>query len=113
DFVEQSFGEWEGRRYADLSELSIWTIDEYAHRTPPSGESFAAMSRRVTAAIDRYNASATGGTFVVCAHAGVIRAAIGHALELPATRTLAFTIDCASRTRLVFIPPREWRVDYV
>jgi len=113
DFVEQSFGDWEGRRYADLDELSTWTIHEYADRSPPGGESFAAMSQRVAAAIDRRNSTATNGTFVVCAHAGVIRAALAHALKLPPSTALAFAIDCASRTQLVFIPPREWRIDYV
>lgn len=117
EFLEQSFGEWEGRAYADVPEVSAWSIDDYALRAPPRGESFADLCRRVGAAIDRRNALAagadTGRTLVVCTHAGVVRAALAHALDLPPAKALAFAVDCGSLTRITCIGPADRRIEQV
>ena len=118
DFLEQSFGAWEGRSYADVPELSAWTIEDYAHRAPPGGESFATVCARVSDAIDRRNAEAAGSpigtaTFVVCTHAGVVRAALAHALALPPAKALAFAVDCGSITRITWIGSAGCRIEQV
>ena len=112
-FLEQSFGAWEGRRYADIPEVSAWTIEDYALKAPPGGESFAAVCARVARAIDRRNVSAADTTIVVCTHAGVVRAALAHALELPPAKALAFAVDCGSLTRIPCISPDDRRIEQV
>lgn len=68
---EYHFGDWEGRRWADIprAESEPWTADLWG-AAPPGGETFAALHARVAEAL----AEIPRGTLVV-AHAGVIRAA--------------------------------------
>ena len=113
EFLEQSFGDWEGRRYADVAALSSWTIDDYAQRAPPNGESFAALCARVAAAIEHRNAAGPDVPVVVCTHAGVIRAALAHALDIPPAKALAFAVDCGSITRITCIGPADRRIEQV
>lgn len=85
--MEINFGAWEGRRWDDIERtypgrLDAWA-DDILHFTPPGGES-AAMLR--TRAVDCVRDSAT--TFnkeqiALITHSGVIRALLGHWLQLP------------------------------
>ena len=113
EFLEQSFGDWEGRRYAHIAALSSWTIDDYAEQAPPGGESFAELCARVAAAIEGRTAAGSDVPLVVCTHAGVIRAALAHALDLPPAKALAFAVDCGSITRITCIGPAGRRIDQV
>ena len=74
---EQDFGAWEGLAYADLPDLGTKTLPELAAFTPPQGESFADVAARV----GPWLMGCAAGRHVVVAHAGVIRAALGMALE--------------------------------
>ncbi|HEV7286914.1 MAG TPA: histidine phosphatase family protein, partial [Kaistia sp.] len=111
--LEQSFGAWEGRRYVEIPELSPWGIEDYATKAPPGGESFAAVCARVAHALDRRNASEIDAPILVCTHAGVVRAALAHALDLPPAKALAFAVDCGSLTRITCIGPRDRRIEQV
>ena len=80
--MEISFGAWEG---LTLSEIAARAPDASARRerdkwgfTPPGGESYCALSRRVGA----WYASVARDT-VVAAHGGVARALIAHFHILP------------------------------
>lgn len=86
-FREVGFGEWEGRTRAELEQLQPGQVqrfyrDPIAHR-PAGAEPLDAFIARVSEAfvelLDRY----AGETVLVVAHAGVIRAILAHALEIP------------------------------
>lgn len=68
---ELDFGGWEGRRWdaIERTESDPWAADPW-RLAPPGGETFAALSARVGAALAEMPPGA-----VVVTHAGVIRAA--------------------------------------
>lgn len=119
--IEQHFGDWQGVRY---DELAARRGDEWhrfwlapAHETPPGGESFVALTRRVHGAIERLSTLHQGRDILAVTHGGTIRAALSLALDLAPEAALAFTIDNLSLTRIDHIPgpggSRLWRVGSV
>jgi alpha-ribazole phosphatase len=121
DLIEQHFGEWQGVRYDELAARRgddwhrFWLAP--AHETPPGGESFVALMRRVHAAIARLNESFAGHDILAVTHGGTIRAALALALDLAPEAALAFVIDNLSLTRIDYIPGpgvgHGWRVGSV
>ena len=77
--AEIDFGEWEGRSWDDIGReaLAAWAAD-VRDFVPPNGESVAALERRALdfAATLREDA-------IVVAHAGILRALVGHWHGLP------------------------------
>ena len=71
---EMSFGQWEGRAWADIdkAELDAWTADFANYRAGGTGESVTQLMARVARAFDELDP--TKDTLWVT-HAGVIRAA--------------------------------------
>lgn len=98
---EQDFGAWEGVAFTDLPDLGVLPGAELAAHRPPQGESFLDLSARVTPAL--LESAGLGGKVVIVAHAGVIRAALGLALGVPALG-LAFQIAPLSLTTIVALP---------
>lgn len=97
---ELHFGTWEFAHWdaIDRGELDHWRED-FVHRSPPQGESYASLSRRTLAFLD--DAQAQGHrSIIVVTHAGVIRALLAHALGLPLERSLAFRLDFGGLCRL-------------
>jgi alpha-ribazole phosphatase len=80
--MEMHFGEWEGRRWEDLgaAALDAWAAD-LLHHTPPGGESVAMLQARSIAILNSLAAEGLPACAVVT-HAGVMRAAIGHARKM-------------------------------
>ncbi len=104
EFVEQSFGLWEGLGWA---EMQARDPDAYAgfwesptRNAPPEGESFEAQMRRTAAAIERLSGEFAGRDIVAVSHGGTIRAAVAHALGLTPEAAMAIVIDNLSLTRL-------------
>lgn len=98
---EQTFGDWEGARWDDIPDKDsgpYWR--DPAGARPPNGESFADVMARVGSTVDRLNADHAGRDIVAVAHAGSIRAAIGHALGGDAVPALAFQVTPLSLTRI-------------
>jgi len=115
DLVEQDFGAWQNRPYAEITEElggekhPFWLAA--AHMTPEGGESFADTLARVTAAVQRLAEAHEGRDIVAVSHAGVIRSAVAHALDLVPQAALRLTIDPLSLTRLDHLPKSNvWRV---
>lgn len=77
--AEIDFGTWEGRRWDEIgaAALDAWAAD-LLHHAPPGGESAAALQARVVACLDAL-AAAGHAAGIVVTHAGVMRAAVGHA----------------------------------
>jgi alpha-ribazole phosphatase len=104
DLLEQDFGAWQGLTHAEAAARDPDAAARFwrdpAREAPPGGESFQAMLTRIAAAIGRIADRHPGGDLVLIAHAGTIRAALAHALDLPADAALRFAVDPLSLTRL-------------
>jgi alpha-ribazole phosphatase len=120
DFIEQSFGDWQGRSYAEIGAFGagghrFWLAP--AATAPPGGESFVDVVRRVGAGIERRLAAHPGRDLVVVAHGGSIRAAVAAALGLDPEAALALSVDTLSLTRLDHIAGpgsgHAWRVGHL
>jgi alpha-ribazole phosphatase len=116
DFAEQDFGHWQGRTWLELEKDKDPALGDFwrdaAETAPPGGESFADMTGRVAAAIERLNRLYAGRDIVAVAHAGTVRAALAHALDLDPARALRFVVQPLSLTRIDAIAD-GWRVDGV
>ncbi|MBM3581029.1 MAG: histidine phosphatase family protein [Alphaproteobacteria bacterium] len=103
DFSEQSFGDWAGYTWEEIAlrdpaeSRRFWT--DPVGLAPPGGESFAALTARVAAAIERFSDGRAGDVIAV-AHGGVIRAAVALALGLDPKQAMAVAVDNLSLTRL-------------
>jgi alpha-ribazole phosphatase len=105
DLNEQSFGDWHGKKYADLPAL----LGEAYHRfwiapvsmAPEGGESFLDLLDRVKGAIRRIDEEHAGRDIIAVTHGGTIRAALAEALDLAPEAALGFTIENCSLTRIV------------
>ncbi|KZD12790.1 histidine phosphatase family protein [Oceanibaculum pacificum] len=113
DLGEQSFGELQGR-----SRQEIFATNEFQrHRfwlsavdvVPPGGESFEQLIGRVVPVVERLTQTYHLKDVICVAHGGTIRAALSHALRIPAASALHFRIDNLSVTRLDHhAPDRLW-----
>ena len=103
-FKEIGFGVWEGRtaeelRRSDPEFLACFYNDPITHR-PEGAEDSRVFIDRVDNAWRELLACHAGQHVLVVAHAGVIRAVIGHVLEMPACNMFRLQIDNASISRI-------------
>lgn len=108
DLREVGFGSWEG---ATRDELIATRRDEYdafyrdpAKNRPPGAESLVALGRRTAAVFDRLVADYSGEHLLVVAHAGVVRATLGHVTQSPPACWYRASVDNAALTRFVSGP---------
>ncbi|SFP88187.1 Broad specificity phosphatase PhoE [Tranquillimonas alkanivorans] len=110
---EIHFGTWEMRRHDEIEAeapehiRAFW--DAPGDVRPPDGESWNALSARVSAAADRL--AVPGGDLIVVAHFGAILSQVQRALGIPAREAFAQPIDTLSVTRLTF--DGTWRLEEV
>jgi alpha-ribazole phosphatase len=105
--MEMSFGEWEGRSFADIgTAIDAWAADPLGF-SAPGGESARDMSARVLRWLDELLSTASSGPCVVVAHGGPLRVLAGHLLGLPPERWLGLDFACGAATR---IDIEEWGV---
>lgn len=80
--LEADFGDWTGRKLADLRKLREWkAVQQHPSGFRfPGGESFAEMQTRIVGATRRLCARHPGGTIVLVSHADPIKAAVNDAL---------------------------------
>jgi len=116
DLMEQDFGRWQGRSWLDLEAAKDPDLPEFwrdpAGKTPPGGESFAAMTERVAGAMHGITAAHAGRDILAIVHAGTIRAALALALELSPAQALKFSVLPLSLTRLDSMA-EGWRIETV
>jgi broad specificity phosphatase PhoE len=95
---ERSFGDWEGRPWAELWPTVPAAVladpEAYVAFTPPGGEPLGAVVGRVAAAL-RDLADEPGRRVLAVTHAGPLRLAVGAVLGLPAGRALTLGADHA------------------
>lgn len=119
--AEQDFGRWQGMTYAELAADPGEAWNQFwrapAVETPPGGESFAALTARVTTAIERITRHHAGRDIVCIGHGGPIRAALALALGAGPEPALRFAVDNCSLTRLDHIAEERsgdsWRIAMV
>ena len=80
---EIDFGEWEGKAWDEIDRASLdrWAAD-VLHFVPPGGESVAQLQARVIDFAEDLRRSGPPRVALV-AHAGVLRALVGHWQQLP------------------------------
>lgn len=114
DLMEQNFGTWQGQSWLQLDQAKEPGLEDFWHNpayaTPPGGESFADQCRRVARCLDRLNQDHAGRDIIAVIHAGSIRAAIAHALGLPADNALRLAVHPLSLSRLDHLGT-DWRVE--
>jgi probable phosphoglycerate mutase len=97
-WLETDFGVWEGLSFAEAmerwpAEMTAWMGD--TSLAPPGGESFAATSDRVLAALDRLLGGREPGTVVVVSHVTPMKTVLRHALLAPPAALRRMHLDVA------------------
>ena len=104
DLREVGFGNWEGIARKQLreehsAEFHAFYQDPVNNR-PPGAEPLDAFSLRVGAVVDQLLQTYSGQHLLIVAHAGVIRAALGHVTRIPAVNWYRTAVDNAGLTRI-------------
>ena len=86
---EQSFGQWEGKRWDEVDGRAY--LDDWTHAAPPGGESIGEVQARVAAALADIDVET-----LVITHAGPIRCALAVAREIPIDEAFAIEIPFGS-----------------
>jgi broad specificity phosphatase PhoE len=96
--IELDYGEWEGRRLADVppQTWSVWRADP--HFSPPGGESLAAVTARVASFCGDWLTS--DGHVVAVSHVSPIKAAVGWALGVDERATWRMQLGLATITMI-------------
>jgi broad specificity phosphatase PhoE/ribonuclease HI len=103
DLVETDFGEWEGLSFAEASEKSPDVMNAWltsADASPPGGESFAAVAKRVLRSLDRLLAEHPERTLVVVSHVTPIKTLLCRALLAPPAAMFRLHLDVASLSQV-------------
>jgi broad specificity phosphatase PhoE len=103
DLREVGFGDWEGADRARLrreryAEFEAFHRDPVNNR-PPGAEPLEAFGGRVAAVFDALVEQCADQHVLVVAHAGVIRATLGHVTRSPAVNWYRTVVDNAAVTR--------------
>lgn len=104
--VEGDYGDWMGRKLADLAKEDLWKV---VQRTPsqmrfPGGESIPEMQARVVQALDDVVDRHRGEVAVVVSHFDPIKAAVAHYLGLALDLYQRIVVGPASVTMFAFPP---------
>lgn len=103
DLREVGFGSWEGVVRRELEAQRPTEFDAFyrdpVNNRPPGAEPLHAFGARVSAVFDRLLAAHPGEHLLVVAHAGVIRATLGHVTHSPPVDWYRTEVDNAAITR--------------
>lgn len=102
--LECEFGDWTGRKLAELGKLPEWTtVQKYPSGFRfPNGESFSEMQTRITGAIAELIARHPGDTIALFSHADPIKAAVAHALGTHLDLFQRISISTCSVTAIAY-----------
>lgn len=110
---EMDFGDWETREFPDIAKTdpalsrAFWT--DPATATPPNGESWKQLAKRVDQSVERIMKAHSETDIIAVAHVGVIMTQLQRAGKMSPVSAMSFSIDNLSVTRLEFLNP-DWRV---
>lgn len=102
--AEMHFGDWEGRRAADLARENPEALTRFwqspSHFPPPNGESLADFSARVLHAWNDAVAIHRGQRILLVTHGGVICVMLCHLLGRPLDQLLTFEVGYGAMRRI-------------
>jgi alpha-ribazole phosphatase len=83
--MELNFGDWENKMWKDIETLpeAAAFFDDYIHVAPPNGESFKAMTNRISNFLTELKTNHPQQSVLIVAHGGPIRVLQGLAESLP------------------------------
>jgi broad specificity phosphatase PhoE len=98
DFVEIEFGEWTGKKFADLKEDRLWNNwNSFRSGTlPPGGESMLSAQNRMINGIAKLQEKYPEKTIAVVSHGDPIRTVFLYYLAMPLDMVLRIKINTAS-----------------
>ncbi|NEB49393.1 bifunctional RNase H/acid phosphatase, partial [Streptomyces sp. SID339] len=102
---ETDFGAWEGLTFGEVrerhpEELNAWLASPDA--APPGGESFAEVTRRVSAARDRLTRAYAGRTVLLVTHVTPIKTLVRLALGAPPESLFRMELSAASVSAVAY-----------
>lgn len=102
DLDEVDFGEWAGRKFAQLAADPAWHRwnEERERASPPGGESMASAQARAWRHIEQTAARLPGQTIAMVTHCDIVRAVAARVLGLSLGALLRFDVDPASVSRI-------------
>jgi broad specificity phosphatase PhoE len=102
DLDELDYGDWTGRRFAELQNCADWHRFNACREEAaiPRGESMSQTAQRSACALKRIGMRHPHGPVALVTHADWIRTVIGHCLGIPFSALLMFQIPTASLTVL-------------
>jgi alpha-ribazole phosphatase len=100
---ELHFGDWEMQAWDDVPRAYFdeWA-QNYAHMSPPNGETFSQLQVRGIAFIDELLSQYHKGHVLVVTHGGMIRAMVAHVLDMQLKGLFRINVDYGSVTQLDF-----------
>ncbi|HYP66731.1 MAG TPA: alpha-ribazole phosphatase family protein [Thiobacillaceae bacterium] len=103
---EVCFGVWEGKTAAQLNEENPQQLPRFradpVNARPAGAEPLEQFYRRVVAALDEIVARHRHEHLLIICHAGVMRMALTHVLDVPLNRAYRIEVGHAALSRLAF-----------
>lgn len=100
--MELNFGDWELQPWSDIPQgiAGEWT-EEHIRHTPPNGESYQNLHLRAKSFLEEVSEKHEDEAVIAFTHAGVIRALVAEALNLPLIHAVRLQIDYGSVSKIV------------
>ena len=100
--MELNFGDWELQPWSDIPQgiVGEWTEAHIRH-TPPNGESYQDLHLRAKSFLEEVSEKHKDEAVIAFTHAGVIRALVAEALNLPLIHAVRLQIDYGSVSKIV------------
>ena len=100
--LELNFGDWELKSWCDIPQgvVGEWT-DEHVKQAPPNGESYADLHIRAKAFLADLARDKNNKQALIFTHAGVIRALVAEALNVPLREASRVEVNYGSVTHIV------------
>ncbi|AUG76242.1 phosphoglycerate mutase [Kitasatospora sp. MMS16-BH015] len=112
---ECHYGDWTGRKLADLAEEPLWrTVQDHAAAAAfPGGESLRALSHRTVSAVREWDEKigaehGPDAVWVACSHGDVIKAVVADALGLHLDHFQRINVEPCSVTAIRYTPLRPF-----
>jgi probable phosphoglycerate mutase len=113
--MEIGQGDWSGRTHTEIARddperYAAWRAGG-GQVIPPGGETLAAATARIVAALDELIRD-HGATLSLVSHGGILRLAAAHLLGLPVVEAWTLDVDNASLSRLTRqVADDAWRIE--
>ena len=112
--AEMEFGDWDGLTFPEVADRHRDHLDSWLgslEATPPGGESFRDVEKRVLAALEGLLESHAGASLVVVSHVTPIKTLVAHALGAPLEAVFRMELSPASVTVVSYHPEAPAGVD--